>query len=200
MDDETRDNMFEPFFSTKGEQGTGLGLATVYGIVKQHKGNIWVYSEPGKGTTFKIYLPVSEQTLVEEQTSKKRTNELRGSETILLVEDDEQVRALAHVILEQNGYTVLASESGPDALKRLVSHDSPAHLLLTDVVLPGMNGKKLFARVAERFPNIKVLYMSGYTGEVIAHRGVLEQGIAFIQKPFTVQALTTKVREVLEQD
>ncbi len=192
MDDETRKNMFEPFFSTKGEQGTGLGLATVYGIVKQHEGNIWVYSEQDKGSTFKIYLPVSDHALVEEKTSVKRTNKLRGSETIMLVEDDELVRDLAHAILTQNGYTVLAAESGPEALTRLVSYVGPVHLLLTDVVLPGMNGIVLFAKVAKRIPNIKVLYMSGYTGEVIAHRGVLDQGIAFIQKPFTIKDLIVK--------
>lgn len=200
MDDETREHAFEPFFSTKGEQGTGLGLATVYGIVKQHGGNIWVYSELDKGTTFKIYLPVSEEARVEEKTCDKIATDLKGSETILLVEDDEQVRDLARAILRRQGYTVLVAENGLKALTVLASHDDPVQLLLTDVVMPEMNGKELFIKAAEKYPGLKVLYMSGYTANVIAHRGALEEGIAFIQKPFTVQALTAKVREVLEQD
>jgi two-component system cell cycle sensor histidine kinase/response regulator CckA len=200
MDDETCKHLFEPFFSTKGEQGTGLGLATVYGIVKQHGGNIWVYSEPNRGTTLKIYLPVSEEAHVEEMTSKKPATGLTGSETILLVEDSEQVRHLVHALLERQGYLVLAAENGPEALTILASHDGPVHLLLTDVVLPGMNAKELFARATEGHPGLKVLYMSGYTDNVIAQRGVLEEGTAFIQKPFSVQILAAKVREVLEQD
>jgi len=199
MDDETRDNIFEPFFSTKGESGTGLGLATVYGIAKQHGGNIWVYSEPGKGTTFKIYLPVCEASGVQETTVKKEMTDLTGNETILLAEDNEQVCELAHAILERQGYTVLTAENGKEALAILESHDGPLHLLLTDVVMPEMNGRDLFASAAERHPGLKVLYMSGYTDNVIAHRGVLDEGVAFIQKPFTVQQLATKVREVLER-
>ena len=200
MDDETRKHLFEPFFSTKGEQGTGLGLATVYGIVKQHGGNVWVYSEPGKGTTFKVYLPVSEEARAEEKASKKTAAGLKGSETILLAEDNEQVRRLAQHILRRQGYTVLVAEDGPEALTILASHDDPVHLLLTDVVMPEMNGRELFARATESHPGLKVLYMSGYTASVIAHRGVLEEGTAFIQKPFNVQALAAKVREVLEQE
>ena len=200
MDDETREHAFEPFFSTKGEQGTGLGLATVYGIVKQHGGNIWVYSEPDKGTTFKIYLPVSEEARVEEKTTDKKAIDLKGSETILLVEDNEQVRDLARAILRRQGYAVLEAENGPKALTVLASHDDPVHLLLTDVVMPEMNGKELFAKAAEKYPGLKVLYMSGYTANVIDHSVELEKGIAFIQNPFTIQALTAKVREVLEQD
>ena len=200
MDDETREPAFEPFFSTKGEQGTGLGLATVYGIVKQHGGNIWVYSELDKGTTFKIYLPVSEEARVEEKTTDKKAIDLKGSETILLVEDNEQVRDLARAILRRQGYAVLEAENGPKALTVLASHDDPVHLLLTDVVMPEMNGKELFAKAAEKYPGLKVLYMSGYTANVIDYRVALEKGIAFIQKPFTIQALTAKVREVLEQD
>jgi|GEM_PF-572603 len=199
MDDETRENIFEPFFSTKSESGTGLGLATVYGIVKQHGGNIWVYSEPGKGTTFKIYLPVCEAAPVEETTGKKEIADLTGTETILLAEDNEQVRELAHAILERQGFTVLVAENGQAALAILERHDGPLHLLLTDVVMPEVNGRDLFAKAAERHPGLKVLYMSGYTDNVIAHRGILDKNVAFIQKPFSVNALAAKVREVLDQ-
>ena len=200
IDEETLEHIFEPFFSTKGEQGTGLGLATVYGIVKQHGGNIRVYSKPGKGTSFKVYLPVSEGIPVEIKTGKRTATEMKGSETILLVEDNEQVRNLGHAILKRQGYMLLVAESGADALTILASHDGPVDLLLTDVVMPDMNGKDLFTEVAEKYPGIKVLYMSGYTDNVIAHHGVLEEGVQFIQKPFAVNGLATRVREVLEQD
>lgn len=199
IDDETGKLLFEPFFSTKGERGTGLGLATVHGIVKQHGGNISFYSELGVGTTFKVYLPVAESIRFEEKTVRKSIDSLHGSEIVLLVEDNVQVLNLAHAILKKFGYTVLAAENGTEALTKLAAHDGPVDLLLTDVVMPGMNGKELFARVAERFADLKVLYMSGYSSELIAHRGVLDEGIAFIQKPFTVQLLATRVREVLEQ-
>ena len=198
MDGETLEQVFEPFFSTKGEQGTGLGLATVYGIVKQHGGNIWIYSEPEEGTTVKIYLPVSGEAPVEEETSEKTAAGAKGFETILLVEDNKLVRDLAHAILKRQGYTVLVAEDGPEALTILEAHDDPVDLLLTDVVMPGMNGRDLFDKVAEKYPDTKVLYMSGYTDNTIAHRGVLDEGTAFIQKPFNVQALAAKVREVLD--
>jgi CheY-like chemotaxis protein len=200
MDDETREHIFEPFFSTKGEHGTGLGLATVYGIVKQHGGNIWVYSEPGLGTTFKVYLPVSEEIALETNTEVEVPTKLMGTETILIVEDKEQVREYCHTVLERQGYKVLEAEDGPEALTILALHGAPVNLLLTDVVMPKMNGKELFVRATERQPGLKVLYMSGYTDNVIAHRGVLDEGIAFIQKPFTVQALTAKVREVMARE
>ena len=199
MDEETREHMFEPFFSTKGELGTGLGLSTVYGIVKQHGGNIWVYSEPGMGTTFKIYLPVSREAQVEEKFREKAATAQKGSETILLVEDNEQVRHLTHTILKRQGYTVLVAESGPKALTILAAHNGPVDLLLTDVIMPGMNGRDLFAKVSEQQPGIKVLYMSGYTDNVITEHGVQNEDVAFIQKPFTIQALAAKVREVLDQ-
>lgn len=198
MDDEAREHLFEPFFSTKGEQGTGLGLATVYGIVKQHGGNIRVDSEPGKGATFKVYLPVSEEAQKEEKTGEVTATDLKGSETVLLAEDNEQVRRLARDILKRQGYTVLVAENGPEALTILASPEDPVHLLLTDVVMPEMNGKELFDKGAEKHADLKVLYMSGYPGNVIAHRGVLDEGVAFIQKPFAVQALAAKVREVLD--
>lgn len=200
MDEETRLHLFEPFYSTKGDQGTGLGLATVYGIVKQHEGNIWVYSERGKGTTFKVYLPLAEEASVEEQTSKAIPTDLTGDETILLVEDNEQVRRLTHDILRRQGYVVLVAENGPEALTILEAQENLLDLLLTDVVMPRMNGKELYERCIEKSPWLKVLYMSGYTDEVIAHRGVLDEGVALIQKPFTVPDLAAKVREVLDRD
>ncbi len=199
MDEKIREQIFDPFFTTKSkDKGTGLGLATVYGIVKQHNGNIWVYSEPDKGTTFKVYLPVSAETQEEQETAEKTSTVSRGSETILLAEDDEIVRKLALTVLEQSGYTVLVAENGTEALQTLQSHNGPLHLLLTDVVMPKMNGRELFNRVVEKYPSMKVLYMSGYTDDVIDRRGVLNKGVAFIQKPFNVNDLAAKVREVLD--
>ena len=199
LDEGSRDRIFEPFYSTKGERGTGLGLATVYGIVKQHGGNIWVYSEPGRGATFKIYLPIADQVHREGKIGKKAASDLTGSETILLVEDNGQVRRLAHAILKRQGYAVLEAKDSREALAALETHTGPVHLLLTDVVMPGMNGRELYNRCVEKHPGLKVLYMSGYTDNVIAHRGVLDEGVNFIQKPFSVQTVAQKVREVLEQ-
>jgi PAS domain S-box-containing protein len=200
MDARIRERLFEPFFTTK-EKGTGLGLATVYGIVKQHGGHIWVYSEPGHGTIFKIYLPVAEDPGEPKESSTLEISaDWSGTETILLVEDDEQVRNLSHTILKQQGYTVLTAKNGREALATADRHDGPLHLLLTDVVLPDVNGKELFARISAEFPEMKVLYMSGYTDDVIAHHGVLDEGVHFIQKPFSVQFLIARVRKVLSQD
>jgi CheY-like chemotaxis protein len=198
MDATTREHIFEPFFSTKGELGTGLGLATVFGIVKQHGGNIWVYSEPGRGTTFKVYLPLADAVPVESDSGPPPVVDLNGTETILVVEDNPAVRELAGDILARQGYTVLSAQDGPEALALAASHHGPLHLLLTDVVMPGMNGRALYQEAVKRHPHLKVLYMSGYTENVIAHRGVLDAGIAYIQKPFTVQSIAAKVREVLE--
>lgn len=200
MDEQTQKLIFEPFFSTKGDQGTGLGLATVYGIVKQHGGSIQVCSQPGNGTTFEIYLPVSEEAHFHESGRGKPAKNLRGCETIVLVEDNEQVRDLGHVILTRQGYTVLLAENAAGALTSLASHDGPVHLLLTDVIMPGMNGKELFSRAAETRPDLKVLYMSGYSDNVIAQHGILDEGVQFLQKPFTGHGLVTKVQEVLTQD
>lgn len=198
MDEKTCEHIFEPFFSTKGELGTGLGLATVYGIVKQHGGNIWVYSEPGQGTTFKVYLPVSDEAPVARKSEEKSLEELKGSETVLLVEDSQPVRDLGEMLLTEQGYRVLVAKNGADALAILEADNGPLDLLLTDVVMPEMNGKDLARRALDVHPEIRVLYMSGYTDEVIARRGVLEEGVQFIQKPFTAQGLASKVREVLE--
>ncbi len=202
MDDETREHLFEPFYSTKGDEGTGLGLATVYGIVVQHRGSIKVESEQGKGTSFRIHLPVAVETRVEEKAEKDTSTgtDVRGSETILVVEDNGQVRQLAQTILERKGYTVLTAKDGVEALAILGTGNDSVQLLLTDVVMPEMNGKELFSKVTDKYSEVKVLYMSGYTGDIIAHHGVLDEGIDFIHKPFSGPHLAVKVREVLEKD
>jgi len=197
MDPETRDRIFEPFYSTKGEQGTGLGLSTVYGIVKQHEGHIWLYSEPGQGTTFKIYLPVTKESLNEEEKSGSKIDKIKATETVLLTEDDNQVRTITKAILERQGFTVLAANSGDDALSVLSSHQGDIHLLLTDVIMPGMNGRELFKRAIQKYPDMKVLFMSGYTDNIISHRGVLDRNFPFIQKPFSANGLFNKIIEVL---
>lgn len=200
MDEETKLRIFEPFFSTKGERGTGLGLATVYGIVKQQGGNIWVYSEPGKGTIFRIYLPAAEDAAVPADKGTELPAALHGAETILLVEDDQMVRDLTHAVLEKQGYTVLSAASGVEALRILQGHARAVDLLLTDVVMPEMNGKELFAEALKHRPGIKALFMSGYTDNVIVHHGVLEPDVQFLQKPFSVHGLASKVRQVLDED
>jgi two-component system cell cycle sensor histidine kinase/response regulator CckA len=200
MTPEVRDRVFEPFFTTKEEgKGTGLGLSTVYGIVKQSEGNIWIYSEPGHGTTFKIYFPLVEE-LLEEVKEKVVGEELsRGSETVLVVEDEQEVRKLAVQILRELGYRILEADQGAEAFCVCGKHKGPIHLLLTDVVMPKMSGRELVERILEIRPEVKVLYMSGYTDNVIVHHGILERGINFIQKPFTVEALAQRVREVLDK-
>jgi len=200
MTPEVRDRVFEPFFTTKEKgKGTGLGLSTVYGIVKQSGGNIWVYSEPGVGTTFKIYLPRADE-LPEEMRKKEIVEEIPlGSETILVVEDEESVRKLAVKILEKHGYNLLEASNGADASAICEKRKEPIHLILTDVVMPGMSGRQLVEQFREVHQNFKVLYMSGYTDNTIVHHGVLEKGVNYIQKPFTPDALARKVREVLDQ-
>lgn len=200
MDERTLAHIYEPFFTTKGkDKGTGLGLATVYGIVKQSNGHIWVYSEPGQGATFKVYLPRVEESLGVSEASSARARPIRGSETILLVEDETQVRNLTRKILQENGYTVLEARHGEEALELCQQNEGPIHLLLTDVVMPGgMSGRELAERLLSLRPEIKVLYMSGYTDNAIIHHGVLDAGTAFIQKPFDPNALAHKVRAVLD--
>jgi nitrogen-specific signal transduction histidine kinase/CheY-like chemotaxis protein len=201
MSPEVKERVFEPFFTTKErDKGTGLGLSTVYGIVKQSEGNIWVYSEQGKGTTFKIYLPRVEEAL-EDLEEKVVTEELpHGSETILVVEDEERVRQLAAYLLENQGYKVLQACDGDDALRICEKHRDPIPLMLTDVVMPKMNGRASYERLMTLHPEMKVLYMSGYTEDAIVHHGVLEQEINYIQKPFALEGLAGKVRQVLDKD
>jgi len=198
MDKETVSQIFEPFFTTKEIGiGTGLGLSTVYGIVKQNAGFINVCSEPGLGTTFKIYLPCFQgqaemQDAVQEQTTP------RGTETVLVVEDEKMLLEFVGTVLEEQGYKILAAGTPADALTITREYNSPIHLLITDVVMPGMNGRELKEAITPLYPDIKTLYVSGYTANVIAHRGMLDEGTAFLQKPFTVNALIVRVRQVIE--
>jgi len=197
MDEETLGQIFEPFFSTKGELGTGLGLATAYGIVKQHKGSIYVYSEPGLGTTFKIYLPVNDKSRKSVSSDKVRQVAPQGTETILLVEDNESVRITVSDILCQNGYKVLENADGRSALET-AAEGNAFDILLTDVIMPEMNGKELFDQLSIPCPSLKVLYMSGYMDDLIAHHGILNEGVQFIQKPFSPQEILMKIRTILD--
>jgi len=200
IDEETRDHIFEPFFTTKAVgQGTGLGLATVYGIVKQHGGNIWVYSEVGRGTTFKVYLPrvyAGADRLIDEAAEPGPP---AGSETVLIVEDDDVVSSVARRVLEGCGYTVLTAASSAEARETIAESNEEAALLLADVVLPGLSGPGLYKHLSADHPSLKVLYISGYADNAVQHVGALGRDAAFLQKPFTPQALATKVREVLDQ-
>jgi CheY-like chemotaxis protein len=197
MDEPTKARLFEPFFTTKEiGRGTGLGLATVYGIVKQSNGYIWVYSELGHGTSFKVYLPrVSEAAAAAAETRPLLLN--GGTETILLAEDASGVRAVAQEILKRLGYTVLVANDGHSALQLARARTELIHLLITDVIMPEMSGRQLADRLKEQRPGLKVLFVSGYTDDAIVRHGMLEPGIAFLQKPFTPQTLARKVREVL---
>jgi PAS domain S-box-containing protein len=200
MDTETQSHIFEPFFTTKGPKGTGLGLSTVYGIIKQSGGYIWVSSEVGRGTTFKIYLPrvPSAETAAHVAPSALLQRVEPGTETILLVEDEANLRYLARQYLEKQGYKVIEAADGAVAMQIAVAHEGVIHLLLTDVIMPGMNGRELAQRISEIRPNVKVLYMSGYTENVIGHNGTLDAGIRLLQKPFNLRDLKNKVREVLD--
>jgi PAS domain S-box-containing protein len=197
MDSSTQARIFEPFFTTKGSgKGTGLGLSTVYGIVRQSGGNVWVYSEPGRGTTFKIYLPRVD-AVAAPRAARTAPELRRGTETVLLVEDEEGVRELTREILEENGYKVVSARDGREALRLSEASDEPIQLLLTDVVMPHMGGRELADRLAPAQPQMRVLFMSGYTDDAILHHGVLDRGTALIEKPFTTEALTNKIRETL---
>ncbi|GBE00018.1 blue-light-activated protein [bacterium BMS3Abin07] len=198
MTDDVKRHIFDPFFTTKETgKGTGLGLATVYGIVKQNGGNIYVYSETGKGTIFKIYSPRAQETKTEFKSEELQVLP-RGSETILLSEDEKEVREIATAFLSELGYTVLEAEDAEDALKMANRYHGRIHLLLTDVVMPGMSGNELAKEMRECCPEIKILYMSGYTENAIVKHGVLKNGINYLQKPFTVQELAQAIRRILE--
>jgi CheY-like chemotaxis protein len=200
MDSETQSHIFEPFFTTKGPRGTGLGLSTVYGIVKQSGGYIWVTSEPDKGTTFRIYLPRVADTMesLAQVAAPPESDAVRGTETVLVVEDEPNLLYLARQYLEKQGYRVLEAADGAAAMQIVVAHEGTIHLLLTDVIMPGMNGRELAQRILELRPQTKVLYMSGYTENVIGRNGTLDAGIRLLQKPFTLRDLKTIVREVLD--
>ncbi|GJM40375.1 MAG: hypothetical protein DHS20C20_06570 [Ardenticatenaceae bacterium] len=201
MDTETRTQIFEPFFTTKERgKGTGLGLSTVFGIIKQHGGSLWVNSEPGKGTTFKIYLPKGGTIAETPETINTKSAMVQGTETVLVVEDEHLVRQLVCETLTANGYTVLETDNPNNALQIATEGENNIHLLLTDVILPEMNGVVLYQKIAAIDPKIKVLFMSGYTDNVILHHAMLDTEVNFLQKPFTIQGLTQKVRQVLNQD
>jgi PAS domain S-box-containing protein len=199
MDGATKARLFEPFFTTKEPgRGTGLGLATVYGIVKQSGGYVWAYSELGHGTTFKIYLPRVAETPEAPESTAGTPAPVRGSETVLVVEDQEEVRKLTKRVLEARGYTVLAARNGAEALEIVARHPNQIHLMITDVVMPGMNGGEVAQLACAKRSDLKVLYVSGYTGEAVLQHRLLEPGVAFLQKPFTPDVLARKTRDVLD--
>jgi PAS domain S-box-containing protein len=201
MDEATKARIFEPFFTTKPVgRGTGLGLSTVYGIVKQSGGNIWLYSEPGKGTTFKIYLPAVDAVAEDLTKPAAATAHSGGAETILVVEDDEQVRRLVHRGLAHRGYTILEADRGTTAVDMARRHKGTIDLLLTDVVMPDMNGSKLAETLRRDRPGLPVLFMSGYPDGAIAHHGILDAGVAYLPKPFTTDAVARRVREILDDN
>ena len=199
MDEETQAHIFEPFFTTKEQgKGTGLGLATVYGIVKQSGGSVFVYSKPGKGATCKIYLPRVDEAVTVVESVHASVEPPQGSETILLVEDEEPVRELVRKVLERNGYRILEARHGDEAITICAQHKGEISLLVTDVVMPRMSGREVAERLLVSHPKMKVLYLSGYTDDAVVRHGVLQSMTAFLQKPFTPDALAHKVREVLD--
>jgi CheY-like chemotaxis protein len=198
MTEETKARLFEPFFTTKEKgKGTGLGLSTTYGIVKQSGGHIWVYSEPGYGTCFKVYLPAAQDSL-STVSSALLSPVKSGGETILIAEDEEAILELIRDVLSEHGYRVLVSKTADEACHLSLEEKGEIHLLLTDVVMPELSGKQLAARLMINRPSMKILYMSGYTSDAIVHHGVLDEGIEFLEKPFTPGSLCRKVREVLD--
>jgi CheY-like chemotaxis protein len=200
MDRETLSHIFEPFFSTKElAKGTGLGLSTVHGIVKQHGGHIWVESEPGVGTSFRIYLPRVDEVAMPAASTLTRIQGRRYDATVLVAEDDDAVRRQVCRILTQFGFQVIEAKDGDDALMAAERHDGQIHLLLTDVIMPVMNGRDLYDKLRASRPDVGVVYMSGYADEVIAGEGLLSESVFYLQKPFSVQELMDKIRAALEQ-
>ncbi len=201
MNKETLEHIFEPFFTTKElGRGTGLGLATVYGIVRQNGGFINLYSEPEMGSVFSIYLPRHAGEMEPQPKETRSKSVVSGNETILLVEDESAILDMTTMMLQRLGYRVLVASTPADAIRLAQEQTAPIHLLITDVIMPEMNGHELAKQLLARYPGLKQLFMSGYTADVIAHHGVLEEGVQFIQKPFTLQNLSEKIREALEQD
>ena len=199
MDEATRSRLFEPFFTTKEQgKGTGLGLATVYGIVRQSGGHIWVYSEPARGTSFKVYLPRIEPVTGERLRPAAEPRHTSGTETILVAEDDDAVRAFVRTVLEGRGYYVIRAGTADEAITAATQHVGPIHLLLTDVVMPGLSGIELARRIGEIAPGLKVIFMSGYTENAIVHHGVLDPSVSFLAKPFSPDALAGRVRVELD--
>jgi CheY-like chemotaxis protein len=199
MDAETISHLFEPFYTTKEVgKGTGLGLASIYGAVKQNHGFINVYSEPDHGTRFTIYLPRYATEAVLETEECQPLAPARGSETVLLVEDEPAILKMISMMLERLGYTVLATGTPDEAVRLAEEYSSRIDILMTDVIMPGMNGRNLAKSLLSIYPDIRVLYMSGYTANVIAHHGVLDEGVHFIQKPFSMKDLSAKIRQALE--
>jgi CheY-like chemotaxis protein len=198
MDEATKARVFEPFFTTKGERGTGLGLATVHGIVTQSMGHVAVYSELGRGTAFKVYLPCADVPVPAPSARPAVDPLLHGGETILLVEDEDAVRALTRRILLGYGYTVLEARDGAEAIRIADEHQGPIHLLMADVVMPRLSGREVAEHLRRTYPGIKVLFLSGYTEDAVVRHGILEAEVAFLQKPFTTAVLTQKVRDCLD--
>jgi len=199
MGKEILDKLFEPFFTTKDAgKGTGLGLATVYGIIKQNSGFVDVHSEPGQGTSFRIYMPRTETPISEKPQIHEPRKDLNGNETILLVEDEESILELGKAILARHGYKVLTARNAPEALDLAERHPDRIDLLITDVVMPGVNGKDLVERLNTFRAGLRTIFISGYTADIISDHGVLDEGVQFLQKPFSVKSMAEKVREVLD--
>jgi len=198
MDKETSEKIFEPFFTTKEVgKGTGLGLAMVYGIIKQHEGHINVYSEPGKGTAFRIYLPLIEAQAEEIRHEEGIPSNLAGTETVLLAEDETAVRELTRHLLEDNGYQVITATNGQDAIEQFKENEQSIQLLLLDVIMPNKNGREAYEEIKQIRPDIRVLFMSGYPADIIHKQGIIEKGFAYIEKPVSPVKLLKKIREVL---
>ncbi len=199
MDAATQQRLFEPFFTTKEPgRGTGLGLATVYGIVTQSRGSIWVYSELGHGSTFKIYLPVTTEEITPQVAVEMSPASLAGTETVLVVEDQIEARSVICQTLRRRGYTVIESINGPDAIVKGRQPETAIDVVLTDVVMPGMGGRRVAEVIRATRPDLRVVYMSGYTDSAIVDHGILEPGVTFVQKPFATDTLLRKIREVLD--